>query len=132
MTLVFGIGGLVNHLTTGSAWLNVVANKPVPAIALGGAHPVAHGTYDTALLHVSHLDSGAHGFAVTSEAAGTLVAASLWLLVAFLAWRLPHGRVLRKSLSTIVSIADVRFVLTVIAPVFEYGACLQKETEGLV
>jgi hypothetical protein len=106
------------------------------------------------------------------------VQVSLWALVAYLCWRLLHGRALRRSVSTIVGIAGVvlvvggfaqstasaiasgvaaqqlntaahnsfwplsgrfdfsltgtGFVLLIVALVFEYGARLQKDTEGLV
>jgi hypothetical protein len=178
ITLIFGIIGIVTDLTTRSATLNMVVGKPLPAAALGTGRRLASGTYDIAAVHVNHLSSEALTLNATAEIAETVVQVSLWALVAYLSWRLLHGRALRRSLSIIVGIAGlililggavyaaansitpglaaqqlnaanhnhfwplagrfdgsllgVGFVVLVIAYVFEYGARLQKETEGLV
>jgi hypothetical protein len=176
LILIFGIGGIVADLSSGSAWLTMLADKQVPSAGLGGGF--ATGSYETAVVHVHHLNGPSLGFAVTAEVAATLVQASLFALVAYLSWRLLRERALRRSLSVIVSLAGailvvggtiqagaesiapalaaeqlnhaahnhfwplgapfdgsligIGFALLVIALVFEYGARLQKETEGLV
>ena len=129
-------------------------------------------------MHVSHLSSEALALNATAEIAQTVVQVSLWALMAYLSWRLLHGRALRRSLSIIVGVAGIiliiggavqaaansitpalaaqqlnaaahnhfwplagrfdgsllgiGFVVLLIAYVFEYGARLQKDTEGLV
>lgn len=178
LTLVFGIVGIVTDLSSRSATLDLVANKPVPRVGLGGGRQLAHGTYDVAVVHVNHLDGEALTLNSIAEIASTVMQVSLWALVAYLSWRLLHGRALRRSLSTIVgaagliviiggavqaaassiapalaarqlnaaghnhfwslagrldaSLIGTGFVLLTIAYVFEYGAKLQKDTEGLV
>ena len=178
ITVVFGIIAIVTDLATRSATLNLVVDKALPAAAQGGSRRLAHGTYDIAAVHVSHLSSEALTLNAISEITDTLVQVSLWALVAYLSWRLLHGRALRRSLSIIVGIAGLililggavhaatdsitpalaaqqlneaahnhfwplagrfdgsligtGFVVLVIAYVFEYGARLQKDTEGLV
>jgi hypothetical protein len=178
LTLVFDIIGIVTDLSTRSATLNLVAGKALPSGALGGSAPSARGTYDIAVVHVSHLDTEALTMNATAEIAATVVQVSLWALLAYLSWRLLHGRAFRRSLSPVVGIAGVvliiggavqttasviaagvaargldtaannhfwpldgrldfslagtGFVLLIIAYVFEYGARLQKDTEGLV
>jgi hypothetical protein len=136
LVLIFGIGGIAADLNSGSAWLTMLAGKQVPSAGLGGG--IALGIYETAVVHVDHLNSPSLGFAVTAEVAAALVQASLFALVAFLAWRLLRGRALRRSLSVIVSLA--RGILVVggvvqaggqgIAPAL--AADQLKETEGLV
>jgi hypothetical protein len=178
VTLLFGIFAIVHDLASRSATLNLVANKPLPAIALGGSRRLADGSYDVAVVHVTHLDSEILTLNATSEIASTIMQVSLWALVAYLAWRLLHRLALRRSLSILVGVAGVilviggaiqsatnaitpslaakmlddaghnhfwplagrfdpsligtGFVLMIIAYVFEYGAKLQKDTEGLV
>jgi hypothetical protein len=178
ITLVFGVISIVTDLTTRTATLNLVANKAVPRVGGGGGALLAHGTYDVAIVHVTHLNGEALALNTTAEIASTLMQVSLWALVAFLSWRLLHGRALRRSLSVIVGVAGLivivggavqaaassiapalaaqqlnaaghnhfwplagrvdysligtGFVLLIIAYVFEYGARLQKETDGLV
>jgi hypothetical protein len=178
ITLVFGIIAIVTDLVTRSATLNMVLDKALPAAALGGSTHLAHGTSDTASVHISHLSAEALSLNATAEIAQTIVQASLWALVAYLSWRLLHRRALRRSLSIIVGIAGIvlilggavqaatssiapaleaqqlnaaahnhfwplagrfdwslvgtGFVVLMIAYVFEYGAKLQKDTEGLV
>jgi hypothetical protein len=178
ITLVFGIFAIAHDLATRSATLNLVADKPLPALALGGEPPLASGEYDVAMVHITHLDNEVLTLNATSEIASTVMQVSLWALVAYLAWRLLHRRALRKSVSVVVGIAGgilviagtvqsavnaitpalaakvldaagnnhfwplagrfdasligTGFVLLIIAYVFEYGAKLQKDTEGLV
>ena len=178
ITLVLGIISIVTDLASRSATLSLIVDRALPSAALGGSHPIARGTYDIAVVHVGHLDSEALGMNATAEIAGTIVQVSLWALIAYLCWRLLHGRALRRSVSTVVGIAGVvliigglvqattsviasgvaarqlntvaghqfwpldgrfdfsltgtGFVLLIVALVFEYGARLQKDTEGLV
>lgn len=178
ITLAFGVFAIAHDLTTRSATLSLVANKPLPAVALGGSRALASGSYDVAMVRVTHLDGEVLTLNATSEIASTVMQVSLWALVAYLAWRLLHRLALRRSLSIVVggaggilviggavqsaanaitpalaaklldaagndhfwplagrfdpSLIGTGFVLLIIAYVFEYGAKLQKDTEGLV
>jgi hypothetical protein len=109
LALIFGIGGIVSDLNSGSAWLTMLADKTVPTAGLGGGS--ATGSYETAVIHVQHLNSQSLGLAVTAEIAATLVQASLFALVTFLAWRLLRGRALRRSLAIVVSLAGAILVI---------------------
>jgi hypothetical protein len=176
-TLGTGIAGVVSLLVSKSAMLTLVVDKKLPIDALGGGHTLAHGRYNDANVQVN-LHPDAVGFLTTADISSTLVQASLFGIVALLAWRLLRGRPFRRSLANAISFAGsvvivgelvaveasgiasglaanaldhaagvqfwpleftldfsnvgIGFLLLVIGLAFEYGARLQKETEGLV
>jgi len=168
---------LVGDLTSGRIPLNLVVDKALPAAATQCAGCTMTGTFASADVVVKGLSGQVIGLVLVGAITSALVAISISVLVAVLAWRLLRRGFFRRAVTNTVSgvgivltvggivskgalaMAGIQaageidgsgtgywplavdfdpapmifgFVLLLVASAFEYGARLQKETEGLV
>jgi len=103
--LIFGLGGVVASLTSGTTPLTLSLDHALPAAADRGSASIVSGGYDSASVVVSGLDSGTVALATIARIAGVLTQAAIAASIALLAWRLLRGRAFRRSLSLIVAIS---------------------------
>lgn len=168
---------LIGDLTTGRIPLSLVVDKALPAAATQCTGCTVTGTFETADVVVKGLSGDVIGLVLVGAIGSGLVALSVCVLVAVLAWRLLRRGFFRRAVTNTVVAAGIvlslgglvsklalaaagvqaaaqingpgsgywplaasfdpspmvfGFILLLVASAFEYGARLQKETEGLV
>ncbi|WP_394771598.1 hypothetical protein [Lacisediminihabitans sp.] len=110
-TLVFGLGAVVTSLAAGTTAQTLVVDRPLPAGADRGTATLISGTYDSASVVVSGLDSGTVVLATIARVAGVLTQAAFAASVALIAWRLLRGRAFRRSLGLTVALTGALLLI---------------------
>jgi hypothetical protein len=119
--LVGGTSRVVQALATGTHFLSMIVETPLPADADSGPALLLRGNYETAFIAVTNLTGGATALLTTADILGVVSQTSVALSFVYLAWRLLRAKPFVASLTIAFSIAGSALVL---------GSLLQQTLSG--
>jgi hypothetical protein len=104
-SLVGGTSRVVQALSTGTHFLTMSVQTPLPAEADTGAALLLRGNYESAFVAVTNLTGGTTALLIASDILGVVTATSVALSFVYLAWRLLKAMPFVRSLTIAFSIA---------------------------